>query len=92
MKTKYDKKCIECIELEFLKAYALPKCQTKDGVKMAVEVAKWFGYSVSEIKDISNQVLAKITRMQNMGVTVITPELFRLIYNGIDTNTPALKT
>jgi len=80
MKTKYDKKCIECIELEFLKAYALPKCQTKDGVKMAVEVAKWFGYSVSEIKDISNQVLAKITRMQNMGV------------NGIDTNTPALKT
>ena len=81
MKTKYDKKCIECIELEFLKAYALPKCQTKDGVKMAVEVAKWFGYSVSEIKDISNQVLAKITRMQNMGVTVITPELFRLIYN-----------
>lgn len=80
MKTKYDKKCIECIELEFLKAYALPKCQTKDGVKMAVEVAKWFGYSVSEIKDISNQVLAKITRMQNMGVTVITPELFRLIY------------
>lgn len=78
MKTKYDKKCIECIELEFLKAYALPKCQTKDGVKMAVEVAKWFGYSVSEIKDISNQVLAKITRMEGI--------------NGIDTNTPALKT
>ena len=86
MKTKYDKKCIECIELEFLKAYALPKCQTKDGVKMAVEVAKWFGYSVSEIKDISNQVLAKITRMQNMGVTVMEG------INGIDTNTPALKT